>query len=128
MLWDQEPDPNGIAIIHQDFLDAPPFSVFVVNDVDFSTDVEIGSISVYFSNTQSSWPGNVTMGTVNIFTAPNGLGDPTSGIVVPIDVTDQGGFLEIEASGLNIPLAAGCLLYTSPSPRDKRQSRMPSSA
>ena len=25
-------------------------------------------------------------------------------------------------------IAAGCLLYTSPSPRDKRQSRMPSSA
>ena len=24
--------------------------------------------------------------------------------------------------------AGGCLLYTSPSPRDKRQSRMPSSA
>ena len=27
-----------------------------------------------------------------------------------------------------IPLTVGCLLYTSPSPRDKRQSRMPSSA
>ena len=26
------------------------------------------------------------------------------------------------------PLVKGCLLYTSPSPRDKRQSRMPSSA
>ena len=25
-------------------------------------------------------------------------------------------------------IAYGCLLYTSPSPRDKRQSRMPSSA
>ena len=25
-------------------------------------------------------------------------------------------------------LTMGCLLYTSPSPRDKRQSRMPSSA
>ena len=25
-------------------------------------------------------------------------------------------------------LSQGCLLYTSPSPRDKRQSRMPSSA
>ena len=25
-------------------------------------------------------------------------------------------------------LESGCLLYTSPSPRDKRQSRMPSSA
>ena len=28
----------------------------------------------------------------------------------------------------NLPLYAVCLLYTSPSPRDKRQSRMPSSA
>ena len=27
-----------------------------------------------------------------------------------------------------IKTLAGCLLYTSPSPRDKRQSRMPSSA
>ena len=28
----------------------------------------------------------------------------------------------------NTVLYPGCLLYTSPSPRDKRQSRMPSSA
>ena len=27
-----------------------------------------------------------------------------------------------------IKIVASCLLYTSPSPRDKRQSRMPSSA
>ena len=27
-----------------------------------------------------------------------------------------------------LELESGCLLYTSPSPRDKRQSRMPSSA
>ena len=27
-----------------------------------------------------------------------------------------------------IDMSGGCLLYTSPSPRDKRQSRMPSSA
>ena len=36
------------------------------------------------------------------------------------------------ASQFAIPFAMhvcnGCLLYTSPSPRDKRQSRMPSSA
>ena len=35
-------------------------------------------------------------------------------------------------SRLGVPVFAadikGCLLYTSPSPRDKRQSRMPSSA
>ena len=30
--------------------------------------------------------------------------------------------------GVKQILAIGCLLYTSPSPRDKRQSRMPSSA
>ena len=34
---------------------------------------------------------------------------------------------QINAKG-NIVLVLGCLLYTSPSPRDKRQSRMPSSA
>ena len=35
----------------------------------------------------------------------------------------------IDAGGGNHrPLTTGCLLYTSPSPRDKRQSRMPSSA
>ena len=32
------------------------------------------------------------------------------------------------ARALTARLEAGCLLYTSPSPRDKRQSRMPSSA
>ena len=32
------------------------------------------------------------------------------------------------AHALEIPMISGCLLYTSPSPRDKRQSRMPSSA
>ena len=30
--------------------------------------------------------------------------------------------------GLRFAIREGCLLYTSPSPRDKRQSRMPSSA
>ena len=30
--------------------------------------------------------------------------------------------------GAVLPLYDACLLYTSPSPRDKRQSRMPSSA
>ena len=29
---------------------------------------------------------------------------------------------------ISVPVSVDCLLYTSPSPRDKRQSRMPSSA
>ena len=34
----------------------------------------------------------------------------------------------IGGSGGGGGIVVGCLLYTSPSPRDKRQSRMPSSA
>ena len=41
-----------------------------------------------------------------------------------ISVFDKTGLLDF-AKKLN---DLGCLLYTSPSPRDKRQSRMPSSA
>ena len=67
-----------------------------------------------------------------------GIGDKTSIILTPV----------MAAAGIRIPMIAGrgleytggtidkleaipginCLLYTSPSPRDKRQSRMPSSA
>ena len=34
----------------------------------------------------------------------------------------------VNAAGIEIEKTIDCLLYTSPSPRDKRQSRMPSSA
>ena len=36
--------------------------------------------------------------------------------------------LNDDSIDLVIEVLGGCLLYTSPSPRDKRQSRMPSSA
>ena len=32
------------------------------------------------------------------------------------------------SAGIEGPVVIGCLLYTSPSPRDMRRSRMPSSA
>ena len=35
--------------------------------------------------------------------------------------------ISVEVGRTSLPIKA-CLLYTSPSPRDKRQSRMPSSA
>ena len=40
------------------------------------------------------------------------------------------GFRDLQTAGLitRLPRMAGCLLYTSPSPRDQRGSRMPSSA
>ena len=50
----------------------------------------------------------------------------TSGNVVSWSSAGQKGF---KGSRKSTPYAAQvCLLYTSPSPRDKRQSRMPSSA
>ena len=40
----------------------------------------------------------------------------------------KSGTVSLQISSSNIPSIIICLLYTSPSPRDKRQSRMPSSA
>ena len=40
----------------------------------------------------------------------------------------NGGFTAGEDAAYDLDLWGSCLLYTSPSPRDKRQSRMPSSA
>ena len=43
---------------------------------------------------------------------------------------DSGGYSALQAAAENnhLDIVRLCLLYTSPSPRDKRQSRMPSSA
>ena len=52
----------------------------------------------------------------------------------PLEVSkgddNENGFLDFgfNQSILKSLINKGCLLYTSPSPRDKRQSRMPSSA
>ena len=49
----------------------------------------------------------------------------TSELEAKINVTVEVHYLKQESN----PMANSyCLLYTSPSPRDKRQSRMPSSA
>ena len=56
---------------------------------------------------------------------------PLKGVADAVNVTDSPG-AKVHMSSLtaSIILAQNdiCLLYTSPSPRDKRQSRMPSSA
>ena len=47
------------------------------------------------------------------------------GLMTHFDRVDTGeGYTRLHSFGV----CTGCLLYTSPSPRDKRQSRMPSSA
>ena len=54
------------------------------------------------------------------------------GLLAPLDMSQAPSVSNLDEyflykSGDEV-LGAGCLLYTSPSPRDKRQSRMPSSA
>ena len=49
-------------------------------------------------------------------------------VMEALDAARLGGRAENEHQARTQTLADACLLYTSPSPRDKRQSRMPSSA
>ena len=59
--------------------------------------------------------------------APQILTDVLGGRL-PLSGIDIGGFGALGGLDFDLALASTCLLYTSPSPRDKRQSRMPSSA
>ena len=54
-----------------------------------------------------------------------GFGDVTPDLVDAI-LEENGRFVEQAVAPLNVP--GDCLLYTSPSPRDVEESRMPSSA
>ena len=45
-----------------------------------------------------------------------------------VSVSEEGYAISYKANDPKTAYITNCLLYTSPSPRDKRQSRMPSSA
>ena len=63
-----------------------------------------------------------TVGVHRVWIHPDYL-DEISSAVQKNDIRDL-----IEEGLIKAKPIKGCLLYTSPSPRDKRQSRMPSSA
>ena len=66
-----------------------------------------------------------------IFLAARALAEVLVRLSLPTIVGELLAGVVIGASGFHLlipPSAGTCLLYTSPSPRDKRQSRMPSSA
>ena len=139
ILWDQQPDTSLTTVIDLD-IPAPSegFSTYLVNDATFSTDVIVGSVIVYYSNNSGSWSNLITDGVLNIFDG-DGLvasDDPTNGGdfgpgAVNVSVTDQGGgVLAVEASGLNINLAAGTYFFglsaSLPSSTDPQEFRFDS--
>ena len=66
-------------------------------------------------------------GTSGTLTASNLRGEPI-GEAIPYDQACNEHKILLESLTLGEDHLRTCLLYTSPSPRDKRQSRMPSSA
>ena len=61
-------------------------------------------------------------------TFKNGLQDGKGTYSLPNGYKYTGDWVEGEIRGQGVAVFPNCLLYTSPSPRDMRRSRMPSSA
>ena len=87
---------------------------------DWTYDGNTGIVTVTFGD-----------GTVTTFTIEAGGDTPVTGGDPVVSVTFNNPTLQIALeSGLSfdVDLSSICLLYTSPSPRDRTRSRMPSSA
>ena len=60
---------------------------------------------------------------------PNGAGKTTCFYIITGLITPNYGSIFLDGTDISeLPMFKSCLLYTSPSPRDMRRSRMPSSA
>ena len=91
-----------------------PLSIDTVDSGMLSRLVRADQLSSIRRSVLTAIPVNVALGVAGMLVAIN------SGLVL------EGVLWFVLSSAVN--LGRICLLYTSPSPRDKRQSRMPSSA
>ena len=82
-------------------------------------------VSGQLYNGNSTWKQNLKEGGVIGLSAL--LVSLTTALWIVVDYL-RGAREITKESGGRVAASWGCLLYTSPSPRDKRQSRMPSSA
>ena len=132
---DLAPDLVGLTELTSPYFFVPPSGNTAERPEDcepgtlrFNTDV--GSLEVFRGN---------TIGWEQIQRRENQYlgGDPANSVITTSTNSNRGtGTRAIFGSGENHPsstiqfvtISTFCLLYTSPSPRDKRQSRMPSSA
>ena len=86
-------------------------------------EVLINGVSKSFASTEAVRDMHLTVpdGAFVVLLGPTGAGKTTTlRLIAGLEKADSG---SIHIGGMQV-----CLLYTSPSPRDKRQSRMPSSA
>ena len=84
VLIDRPPDDSRLAVRDQEYPDFPDFSTYLVADIIFDTDVEIKSITTYFTDTNGTWPQNeIGLARLNIFQGQLvGDDDPTLGMIV----------------------------------------------
>ena len=86
------------------------------------------SIPVFFSNMAIPLVGMVDTGLMGNLSETKYLAATSIATSVMTMIVWSFGFLRMGTVGIVAQAYGSCLLYTSPSPRDKRQSRMPSSA
>ena len=111
----------GLNDFDDDSTTADPKVIAFYDALDGSGDDGSGETEPYDDQGHGSHCAGISSGTGSIGDKPVGSGEtPYRGVapgssLVGVKVLDSGG-------------SGSCLLYTSPSPRDRQKSRMPSSA
>ena len=119
---------------HSDAADLASGVVSAVGDLTGAVDVAVCPPTVYLAAVRSALGDSaVGLGAQNANSEPSGAFTGETSVGMLTDVGCQYVILgHSERRNIfgesNEDVNRNCLLYTSPSPRDKRQSRMPSSA
>ena len=106
-IWDQIPDDTGSVLANQELPGFPEFNTYLVNDFQVDSELQMTGISVYFTNTNESWMGNVTQARFSFTSDPSGdnYNPFTEGEIVPVTITEvETGVIRIFAEKqLSIP-------------------------
>jgi len=106
VLIDRLPNPDALPLHDQEYPDFPECSIYVVANVVFDVNVEISSITTYFTNIGQNWPHNeLGSAVLNVFEgALNSNHDPTQGATLAVFFADVSNGITVTASFENNPL------------------------
>ena len=103
--------------------------------VRYVVELEVSALTRVETQTQAAAAVGICNGVLSVHVAEVGTaklvvlaGNATATDHQPLATCLQQGVVQVNQFVQSLQTPYGCLLYTSPSPRDKRQSRMPSSA